>query len=192
MAGYLEGRATAQDILNFYDNMRGNNPNIEQFKKMKQFFTEVVFNIQKKLKNIDSIQENQKLKWSRMLLGYAQLEGLLHSYTYEMKRLGKYNDSTKLDLADLLILQADGEVPELIRYFRSYNSHTKIGDKDYFKEAFGINTRDPKDFWSKLMMESKCSAFIKITKNSQGNWNDLLVGHTTWAFYYEMLRSYKK
>ena len=125
-------------------------------------------------------------------MGYSQLEGLLHGYTYEMKKLGKFNVSTKLDLADLLILQADGEVPELIRYLRSFGVRSKIGETDYFKEAFGINTNDPKEFWTKLMMDSKCSAFIKLTKNNKGHWEDLLVGHTTWAFYMEMMRSYKQ
>lgn len=189
MAGYLEGRVSAIDTFNFYDNLRFNNPHKAQFKQMKTFFKQVLYNLQKKIKNIQSVKYDQTITWSKLLLGYAQLEGLLNAYTYEMKRLGKYNDSTKLDLVDLLILQADGEVPELIRYFRSFGVKSKIGDNDYFKEAFGIDTKDPKEFWTKLMMDSKCSAFIKLTKNKNGQWEDLLVGHTTWSYYMEMLRS---
>lgn len=192
MAGYLEGRATAIDIFHFYDNMRYNNPKKFQFQQMKNFFNDVVFNLQKKIKNIESVKEDQNIVWTKLLLGYTQLEGLLHAYTYEMKRLGKYNEDSKLDLADLLILQADGEVPELLRYFYAFGKNVKIGQNGYFKEAFGIDTKDPKEFWSRLMMTSKCSAFIKLTKNSKGVWDDLLVGHTTWAYFYESLRSFKQ
>ena len=30
--------------------------------------------------------------------------------------------------------------------------------------------------------------FTLLTKDKEGKWDDLLVGHTTWAYYYEMLR----
>jgi hypothetical protein len=100
-----------------------------------------------------------------------------------------------MDVADFLILQADGEVPELLRYFHSQKAlekNVKIGDKGYFKDAFGINTDNPNQFWGQLMWTSKCSAFIKMTKNADGSWSDILAGHTTWTQYYEMLRSYKQ
>jgi hypothetical protein len=192
MAGYLEGRATALDMFHFYDNLKFNNPYKTQFIEMKNFFIKVVSNLQRRIKNIKSIKKGQSIVWSRLLLGYTQLEGLLQAYTYEMKRLNKYNEESKMDLADLLIMQADGEIPELIRYFRQTKVKTKIGENDYFKVAFGIDTKDPKEFWSRLMMQSKCSAFIKLTKDKEGKWDDLLVGHTTWAYYYEMLRSFKQ
>jgi len=50
-------------------------------------------------------------------------------------------EKKKLTIQDFLILQADGEVPELLRYF-SYKSRkvkTKIGDKDYFKKVILAN-----------------------------------------------------
>jgi hypothetical protein len=92
-----------------------------------------------------------------------------------------------------LILQADGEIPELLRYFGSIEHNTaKIGDKDYFEKAFNIKTTDPNIFWKKLMWTSKCSAFIKLLKDENGNYKDLLTGHTTWSEYNEMLRIYKQ
>lgn len=194
LAGYLEGRATAMDIFHFYNNLRENTKKKERtyWERMKKFFSEVVSVMQNRVKNIKYIQEDT-LTWTRLFLGYSQLEGLINGYTYEMKRLNKYNeDKYKLDLADFLILQADGEVPELLRYFRSFNVKTKIGEKNYFKDAFGIETEDPKSFWSQLMWSSKCSAFIKLTQDNKGMWKDLLVGHTTWTEYYEMIRTYKQ
>jgi len=41
------------------------------------------------------------------------------------------------------------------------------------------------------MWSSKCSAFIKLTKDENGKFQDLLAGHNTWTDYYEMIRSYK-
>jgi hypothetical protein len=99
-----------------------------------------------------------------------------------------------LSVADFLILQADGEVPELMRYFHSKDARDKnitIGQQDYFKNAFGIDTNNTDIFWAKLMWTSKCSAFIKITQEN-GKWKDILAGHTTWTGYSELLRSYKQ
>jgi len=160
---------------------------------MREFFKQVVISMQTKIKNIEKVSDSDAKILLRMLLGYTQLEGLINGYTSEMKRKNKYDkEEYKLELADFLILQADGEVPELLNYFRSFGVKTKIGDKHYFKEAFGIDTEDPKEFWTKLMWTSKCSAFLKLTKDNKGMWKDLLVGHTTWTEFYEMMRTYKQ
>lgn len=181
------------DIFNFYDNLKHNTQQKFEFKQMREFFKQVAVSMQNKIKNIDKVSNEDAQMWLRMLLGYTQLEGLINGYTNEMKRLNKYDkEEYKLDLADFLILQADGEVPELLTYFRSFRVKTKIGDKNYFKDAFGIDTEDPKEFWTRLMWTSKCSAFIKLTKDNKGMWKDLLVGHTTWTDFYEMIRSYKQ
>jgi hypothetical protein len=197
LAGYLEGRMTADDIFNFYNNLRQNNMRKHKapWDKMYNFFNEVAVNFSKR---IHDMRNNPKAKsyedrkfWSRIILGYTQLEGLVKGYSFEINKKGNFEEM-KMTMADFLILQADGEVPELLRYFGSIGHHSKIGSKNYFKDAFGIDTQNPMDFWSQLMWTSKCSAFIKLTKDSNGNWNDLLAGHTTWTEYYEMLRTYKQ
>ena len=68
----------------------------------------------------------------------------------------------------------------------------RLGSPNYFKEAFNIDTNDPKVFWSHLMWHSKCSAMIKLIKDEKGNHVDILSGHTTWTDYYEMIRTYKQ
>ncbi len=74
--------------------------------------------------------------WSRLLLGYAQIWGLLTGYTNEMKIRGEW-EKKKLFMHDLLILQADGELPELLKYFDLHKRKvkTQIGDKNYFKKV---------------------------------------------------------
>jgi hypothetical protein len=199
-AGYLEGRMTSNDIFNFYNNLRVNNvkKHKHSYAKMINFFSKVAESFGQKVNNMkngaNNMSEDDKRFWSRIILAWTQLEGMIKGYTYEITRKGQF-DQMKLTIADFLIIQADGEVPELLRYFHSKNAlknHVKIGDSNYFKDAFGINTKDPIKFWQQLMWTSKCSAFLKLTKDQNGNWSDLLAGHTTWTEYYEMLRTYKQ
>ena len=166
--------------------------------KMEEFFNKVAKSFSKRIKdmkiNPNKMSYDDTKFWSKIILGYTQLEGLIKGYNYEITRKGQFEEK-KLSIADFLILQSDGEVPELLRYFHSQpalHKNVKLGDKDYFNEAFGINTTNPMQFWGQLMWTSKCSAFIKLTKDKDGNWSDLLAGHTTWTEYYEMLRTYKQ
>ena len=93
--------------------------------------------ISKNLNNYLNDKNNDIRKnWSRMLLGYAQLWGLLAGYTKQIKLNNEFKKK-QLHIQDLLILQADGEIPELLRYF-SYvqrKVQTKVGDKDYFQKV---------------------------------------------------------
>lgn len=41
------------------------------------------------------------------------------------------------------------------------------------------------------MIKSHCSAFLKVIKDNKGNYKDLIVAHSTWDDYAEMLRIYK-
>jgi hypothetical protein len=198
MAGYLEGRMTSEDIFNFYDNLRQNNMKKKRksYEKMLDFFKKVAESFSKKVElyRVDhqKLNKNEKKFWSRIILGWTQLEGLMQGYNYEVEKRGM--PEKKLSVADFLILQADGEVPELLRYFKAQpalQNNVKLGDENYFQEAFGIKTKDPIKFWGQLMWTSKCSAFIKLVKDSNGKWSDLLAGHTTWTEYFEMIRSYK-
>jgi hypothetical protein len=184
----------SEQIYNFYNNLRINNSNKKKrsFNKLVSYFHTVVQHLSNKIKNIDKMKELEVRKyWSQLALSYSQLEGIYKGYNYEMKRKGQF-EKKKLTLADFLILQADGEVSELMRYMHAINKNVKIGDKKYFKKAFGINTEDPIKFWGELMWQSKCSALIKITKDEQNKWKDLLSGHTTWSPYYEMIRTFKQ
>ena len=75
-----------------------------------------------------------------------------------------------------------------------------MGDKNYFRrviylfilQAFRINTQDPNYFWKHLLYQSKCSAFIKLIKDTDGNVMDLYSGHATWSDFSELIRTYKQ
>jgi hypothetical protein len=192
-AGYLEGRLTAGDIWDFYYNLKQNHEaaNNANFQKLINFFENVSKHLDDRISRLNTLTDIKEMKyWSQIVLGYSQLEGLHRGYTYEITRLNRYEEM-KMSLADFLILQADGEIPELLRYLGSLDKDAKVGEKGYFAKAFGIQTENPVEFWKRLMWTSKCSAFMKITKDANGNWVDLFTGHTTWTEYYEMLRTYK-
>jgi hypothetical protein len=199
IAGYLEGRMTSEDIFNFYDNLRENTIKRKKksFEKMYDFFKIVGESFSNKVEKYRAdhhkFNDVEKKFWSRIILGWTQLEGLIRGYNYEVDRQG--TPEKKLSIADFLILQSDGEIPELLRYFKAQpaiQNNVKLGDDNYFQDAFGIKTKDPVKFWGQLMWTSKCSAFIKLVKDSNGKWSDLLAGHTTWTEYFEMIRSYKQ
>ncbi len=111
---------------------------------------------------------------------------------YNSEKSSKYME--KLNIEDLYILQADGEVPELMRYFYYKNQHKsfKLGEKNYFRKAFGIQDENTNDIWTRFMMKSKCSAMIKLIKNDEGGVKDLLSGHNAWTDYSELYRTYKQ
>lgn len=194
-AGYLEGRITAADINSYISIKREGGNGVDErnysWKPIFQFFERIDANLIKKIKTLNNITDtNLQLKWMQILLGYAQIKGMLSGYNYEQQRDSKLD---AIKITNLLLLQADGELPELKRAF-SYlraNKEFRLQDKSYFKDAFNIDTQDPAVFWNQLMKQGKCSAFIKLLKDEQGNHKDLMVGHTTWGEDVELIRTYK-
>lgn len=189
-AGYLEGRITAPEIDKFVKIKNQYKPVNKTQKRISEFFEKVNSNLEKKITTINSISDKQdQLIWSQFLLGYAQLKGLLAGYLYEAER----NNFEKITISRLLLIQADGELNELAKAFKFNEDNKKydLNNKNYFKEAFDINTTDPEEFWTTLMKTGRCSAFIKLLKDEKGNAIDLMVGHTTWGETIELLRIYK-
>ena len=200
-AGYLEGRVSSEDIFNFFNNLTINNENQKRkrFAHLLKFFDEVAKNLNIRIINsingFDSFTPEGKKYWSRIILGFAQLEGLMKGYEFDIERRGE-KKKKEISLSDFLLIQADGEIHELMTAIKAEkllkSNRIKIGDNNYFDVAFGIKTNDPVKFWKEMMRSSRCSAFIKILKDEENNWKDLIAGHTTWADYSELLRTYKQ
>lgn len=112
-AGYLEGRLTAIDIYNFYDNIRVNNKkNAVDFDNMRKFFKSVNMHIAKKILDFPKMSRMDKDYWSKLIVGYSQLKGLKNGYNFEIIKKGDKNKT--LEIEDFLIIQSDGEIPELL------------------------------------------------------------------------------
>lgn len=65
-----------------------------------------------KLLEIPKMKKIDKEFWTKLILGYWQLKGLKNGYNFEILKKGDKNKT--LEIEDFLILQADGEIPELL------------------------------------------------------------------------------
>jgi hypothetical protein len=188
LGGYLEGRLTAEDVKNFLENMEFNlkkqDPNSRILRAIKTFFKNVDENLYSKLSTNLKSEEERKFYY-RIFIFYAQLRGLLAGINKTLKE-------RKLSIGELLLIQADGEIPELMRYF-NYKLNGRVyqlGDQNYFRNVFNF----PNDsfLWERIMINSHCSAMIKILKDEEGKPIDLLSGHVAWTDYTETYRTYKQ
>jgi hypothetical protein len=119
---------TANDIYNFYNNIRVNNkPNAIDFENMRKFFKSVNIYISKKLSEFPNMKKNDKEFWSKLILGYSQLKGLKNGYNFEILRNGGKNKT--LEIEDFLIIQSDGEIPELLSYYKLKKDISVIQEK---------------------------------------------------------------
>lgn len=183
-SGYLEGVATYQQISNFYYNLYNN------YRKESKLIDKIITFLELVGKNLieklSTIKKDSSPYEYQLYLSFQQMIGLYHGYNSQSKA------KEKLSIGQFLLIQSDSEIPELIKYFKHHKSEViQLGDKDYFKKAFGLKSNNPNKAWSKLISHSRCSAFIKLVTNNENKVSDLLSGHTTWSSYSELIRFYK-
>ncbi len=171
-------------------------PIIEEIKK---FYREVSESMYAKIEKLDNLNQEEKSYYYKIYIFYCQMHGLLKGYNKQVNYIFKNKIKTEypvkyLKIEDILLLQADGEIPELIRYFtyQKYSDIYKIEDRLMFKKIFNINVDDPKRIWKRLMWRSRCSVYLKLLKDENNIIKDLFSGHNTWSEYSEMYRTFKK
>ena len=109
----MEGRLTANDIFNFYNNIRENNkPKAKDFENMRNFFKSVDLHIGKKILEFSKLEKEDKEYWSKLIVAYSQLKGIKNGYNYQVNKDGKKDKV--LEIEDFMIIQSDGEIPELL------------------------------------------------------------------------------
>ena len=173
--------------------------------KLKQFYEKVHENLKNKLKTKtekvgSNVMENKY--WNQILLLQAQTEGLLIGFNAK--------NETKMTMGDIYLLNGDGEISELLSLIKSPNYFGENGNyrykitknhlqkkydniKPFVKKLFKkFKTKNREKIWKLIEIESHCSAFIKIIKDNNNKIQDVLVSHSTWDHYSEMLRIYKK
>lgn len=172
--------------------------------KIKQFFEKVHRNVNRKLEiklNDNSLSSMENKYWSQILLVQAQTEGLLLGFNHL--------NETKITIGDLYLLNGDGQISELVnifshhgyfdenknepfRYKHNYNlKRRKL--KPFIEKLFKrYETKDLKRIWELLEIDNHCSAMIKLIKDQHHKIKDILVAHSTWDHYSEMLRIYKE
>jgi len=205
LGGYLEGRLEYKATNDFYNNMDYNinshSWNIKNFKKTKEFFNDVNTYLLDNLGKFDEkyTTDEEKDYYYKIYIFFTQLQGYLRGHNFSVNLSNKINNDDKnmmkeLSIADLLIIQADGEIPELLHYFNyKINGKTyRLGQKDYFKNAFDVPEEDPVKAYKRLKWRSRCSAMIKLLKDENGKVSDIFSGHTTWTDYSEIYRVIKQ
>jgi len=202
-SGYLEGRFTYQDINNFYKNLDSNYKKKNLYpiiKEIKNFFREVNESMTKKIDLLDDLDEDEKNYFYKIYIFYCQLQGMLKGYNKQVSinlKTEKKKEFTlrSLKIEDLLLIQSDGEIPELMRYFiyQKYRDSYKLDDRKLFKKIFNIDVDDSKRIWKRIMWRSRCSVYMKLLKSEEENvFKDLYSGHNAWTEYTETYRTFKK
>lgn len=115
---------------------------------MRKFFKKVDIHVSKKILDFPNLKKEDKEYWSKLIVGYSQLKGLKNGYNYEVLKRGQKNKI--LEIEDFLIIQSDGEIPELLSknifnkgYFRYARKKLeplnkeklKLGNPNYFKKV---------------------------------------------------------
>jgi hypothetical protein len=114
IAGYLEGRLTHKDITNFITNVnanyRKNGSGAFHLDKIKTFFSGVNKYIIDNIDKFSQLSEDDKDYYYKIYIFYSQIHGLLRGVNYERER----NQLPPYTLEELVLIQADGELQELI------------------------------------------------------------------------------
>jgi hypothetical protein len=111
LAGYLEGRVSADDISNFLENTEKNNSaDKKAIDSILKFFKEVAVNMYKRIDTLKELCAEDKEYYYKIYTFYAQINGLLKGINTQRKLM----NMTEVTMERLLLIQADGEVPELI------------------------------------------------------------------------------
>ena len=193
-SGYAEGKMTYEAIGIFYHNLQGNleKSKMNSMKQLKEFFDDIIENLNKKILDFSQLYKTKQEKeyYTKVYLFYFQIYGMYEGFNHQNEIEKKY---PSLSMVDFLIMQADGEIPELLRWqnFKSKKYRVNLGDANFFHEAFSLSSEDPKQAWADIMRLSRCSALISITKDISNDGIDILAGHVTWGDYYETYRIYK-
>jgi hypothetical protein len=196
-AGYLEGRLTAKEIREFYNNLV--NIHKEEKPLLSQVF-DYYDKVEKSIRNktsktmLEKYQGDELEYWLTIAMIQAQTDGMRAGHNTA-------NNVIPIKLSELYFINADGEVPELLSVFQTKNVQTKTDfrfrqrkinkfSKEYLLKYF--NSDDPEFIWNKLMQRSHCTAAIKVLLEDEGDLiKDVLVAHTTWDSFSEMHRIYK-
>eukprot|EP00405_Crypthecodinium_cohnii_P018229 CAMPEP_0206465068 /NCGR_PEP_ID=MMETSP0324_2-20121206/27600_1 /ASSEMBLY_ACC=CAM_ASM_000836 /TAXON_ID=2866 /ORGANISM="Crypthecodinium cohnii, Strain Seligo" /LENGTH=663 /DNA_ID=CAMNT_0053937837 /DNA_START=47 /DNA_END=2036 /DNA_ORIENTATION=+ len=222
-AGLAEGYLTAQQIEDFRHNadilMQSDEDRHHALGNIKDLFGRSVLTVCNKSGLSPGAQLSQSQSqleggaWSAQgRFALMQAWGILDAFNERAKTSLK---AETMSLVDLLILNSDGETPELemaydseeflLRQSQHDNSSTDDSAEAFLQRAThrkrekGANlrstdrrARELQDLdegkWRKIKASGgRCSALVRLTANNA----DLMVGHTTFSDYGEMTRIFK-
>lgn len=219
-AGFLEGYVSAQQIRDFQHNA---NALMKQGESRHNSMGNIVALFEKQASTIaklGNMKQGTTLSeanaptdawWRHARYALLQSWGMLDAYNLQVDRV----KGTPMSMVNLLILNSDGETPELeVAYdaeevmLRQSQSDDPAYDPDADtkqsflqrqvkhtpnmaarRAMFHEQLRNINDkVWRKIKRASgRCSALVRLTKDN----SDIMVGHTTFSDYAEMNRIFK-
>eukprot|EP00743_Colponemidia_sp_Colp-15_P003531 GILK01003809.1.p1 GENE.GILK01003809.1~~GILK01003809.1.p1 ORF type:complete len:592 (-),score=106.68 GILK01003809.1:9-1784(-) len=190
-AGYIEGALTNRLIVEFYTNIRNMHKNEgSAMENVYKFFERQIDFVAKKIQAIPELRDKAEQNyWTQVSYSFYQMQGILTGYNAVSNK--------QIKMADLFLVNSDGEIPELITAFSAdavaarkagksnggSDGETFLGASSMLQEASG----NPDTMWELRMLKSHCSALVKLLPD----FSDLYIGHTTWDDYSEMIRIFK-
>ncbi|KAF4672364.1 hypothetical protein FOL46_009073 [Perkinsus olseni] len=193
--GYLEGLATAEYLWLFYhlNTERIVGPPGERTPGgtwMKDsYFAPILTNFMEGNHNHQECRLEPD--YLQLALGYyCQLLGLLDGYNRAVgtNSRAKYTPSTSksiLTFLDILAINADGQLPELQQIGLDHQSLGEIRPHKH-------DEREVLNSLEKASVPQRCSALVKLVRNSAGLVTDVISAHTTWESFPEMVRVMKE
>lgn len=165
-AGFLEGALTRQRMFQFWRSWSNRySPDVQQ--KVDQF---IVLQDNYLRRKSDGVEEDSASTtdtyWHHVGVVLSQFDGMLDGYNLQSP------ESEKMRMEDLWLMNLDGDILDIERAVKS-------GTGTWVKDM----TRQ--ELIQLIQLKGHCSALIKWTGE------DLLIGHTTWADFSELYRSYK-
>jgi hypothetical protein len=168
-AGYLEGALTSKRIyqhyISWYNYQFGASPCSNQ--TIQFMYDQYHFAKKLSLKEDTSEVPDYYLTLKKLL---AQFQGILDG-----QNANAASDSEKLQLIDLLLLEAAGDLYDIIPAVNPSNFKLHVGK---------LGAVEFDDEWHNSI---SCSAIIKI----KDDFSDVYAGHNSWTSYQNMLRIYK-
>lgn len=165
-AGFLEGSLTAQRIYQHYKSWYSYQfPESAPLTPQTEEFMIAQYNFARSL--VDANPND--LYYTRLGQVLTQFEGVNAGLQYAA------NDNEKLTKNELLLLEAAGDLYDIVPATTPSSFKLKIGK---------LNFQQFDEEWHRMV---SCSAMIKIPDDL----SDVFIGHTTWTSYVNMLRVYK-
>eukprot|EP00933_Yihiella_yeosuensis_P071557 TRINITY_DN79766_c0_g1_i1.p1 TRINITY_DN79766_c0_g1~~TRINITY_DN79766_c0_g1_i1.p1 ORF type:complete len:656 (+),score=180.85 TRINITY_DN79766_c0_g1_i1:128-2095(+) len=207
-AGFLEGILTAGQMKDFQINtlagMKDSESQHHAMGGVKEMFSNQVKNVLNKTSkaNLAKLSAEDRQWYEQARFALLQAWGTLDGYNHEVDHVkGK-----KMAMVDLLVMNSDGETPELEEAFdygevALRESKQEGGDGVSLIEKKSITKRlrgkkpqvkmtpeQVQKYWRHIKESGgRCSALVRLTKDKK----DLLVGHSTFSDYSEMNRIFK-
>lgn len=205
-AGFLEGLLTCVRISQHYANqhelLMTDEKGHHSLQAIKKMFANEIAYIKGKINMVPHTMayEPDDVYWRHIRYNFFQMWGIKDGYNHAAKHYKVH----ELSLLDMVVLNRGGEWPTLMDAYTPFATSERMQAQApsavFVQEEMrkarrklvnasaldGVDLSD--EAWEKkVARDGHCSAMVKVTDHA----DDVLVGHTTWNDYSQMMRIFK-